>query len=229
MYKLYFGSTLMPITPEKIETKINNKNKTYTLLNSSEINILKDPGLTDISFDLLLPNLQYPFALYENGFQKAKYYLDIFERYKLDKTIFRLIVDRKLSVKNDFAYTSILVSLEDYTIKEDVKYGFDFMVSLKLKQYIHKTTTSVILPAEMDSSGVAISYTSSSTRADTTGNSPSNKSNIPSPYRVVEGDYLFNICKKFLGDGNRCWEIAKYNNIANPNVIVPGMSIYFPS
>lgn len=226
-YKMYFASTLLPVTPEKIQTKINNANKTYTLLNSSELNILKDPGLTDITFDVLLPNVKYPFAIYESGFKKAKYYLDIFEKYKAEKATFRFIVNRNLSSKNDFKYTSMLVSLEEYTLNEDVKYGFDYMVSIKLKQYIPKTTKTVTLPAEMDSAGVALQATTQ--RADTTGNSPSSGENIPNPYKVVDGDSLFNICKKFLGDGNRCWEVAKYNSISNPNVISVGDSIYFPS
>ena len=226
-YKVYLGGTLLPVTPEKIQTKINNKNKSYTLLNSSEMNILKDPGLTEFSFEALLPNMEYPFAIYESGFKEAKYYLDILEKYKSEKSTFRFIVNRNLSTKNNFKYTSMLVSLEDYTINEDVKYGFDYMVSIKLKQYIPQGTKAVVLPAEMDSSGVALQATTQ--RADTTGNQPSAAGNIPSPYIVVDGDSLFNICKKFLGDGNKCWDVAKYNNISNPNNISAGDSIYFPS
>ena len=226
-YKLYLGDTLLPVTPEKIQTKINNKNKTYTLLNSSEMNILKDPGLTDISFDALLPNVKYPFAVYENGFKQAKYYLDMLEKYKLNRTTFRFIVVRKVSSKYDFNYTSMLVSLEDYTINEDVKYGFDFMVSIKLKQYIPQFTKAVALPAEMDAAGVALQATTQ--RADTTGNSPIAEGNTPNPYVVVDGDCLFNICKKYLGDGNKCWEVASFNGFSNPNLISPGDSIYFPN
>ena len=40
-YKLYMAGTLMPITPSKVTVKINNQNKTMTLINGEEINILK--------------------------------------------------------------------------------------------------------------------------------------------------------------------------------------------
>ena len=32
-YKLYMAGTLMPITPSKVTVKINNQNKTMTLIN----------------------------------------------------------------------------------------------------------------------------------------------------------------------------------------------------
>lgn len=32
-YKMYLGGALMPITPSKVTVKINNQNKTMTLIN----------------------------------------------------------------------------------------------------------------------------------------------------------------------------------------------------
>ena len=54
----------MPITPSKVKVKINNQNETLTLISGEEINILKAAGLTDVSFDLLLPQVPYPCLLY---------------------------------------------------------------------------------------------------------------------------------------------------------------------
>ena len=44
-------------------------------------------------------------------------------------------------------------------------------------------------------------------------------------HTVVEGDTLFNIAKQYLGDGNRYLELAKSNNIANPDHIEVGQVI----
>ena len=41
-YKMYLGGVLMPITPSKVTVKINNQNKTMTLINGEEINIELD-------------------------------------------------------------------------------------------------------------------------------------------------------------------------------------------
>lgn len=50
-YKMYIAGALMPITPSKVKVKINNQNKTLTLINGDEINILKQAKLTDVSFE----------------------------------------------------------------------------------------------------------------------------------------------------------------------------------
>ena len=53
MYDVYLDKMLCPIAPEKIQLKVNNKNKTLILIDDGEINVIKKAGLTDISFDLL--------------------------------------------------------------------------------------------------------------------------------------------------------------------------------
>ena len=78
-YHIYLGDTELPIPPEKIDLKISGNNKTLTLINNGEINVLKHRDYLELSFELLLPQVQYPFAYYPNGFQKAQYYLDILE------------------------------------------------------------------------------------------------------------------------------------------------------
>ena len=64
-YKFYLGDILLPVSPSKITWKYGNQNKTTTLINYSEINIIKPMGLTEFTFDALLPNVKYPFAIYE--------------------------------------------------------------------------------------------------------------------------------------------------------------------
>ena len=47
-------------------------------------------------------------------------------------------------------------------------------------------------------------------------------------YTVVGGDTLWAIAEKFLGDGNRYPEIAKLNNIPNPDLINVGQVLTIP-
>lgn len=47
-------------------------------------------------------------------------------------------------------------------------------------------------------------------------------------YTVVKGDTLWAIAKKYYGDGNRYPEIARANNIANPNIIHIGQKLLIP-
>lgn len=92
-YKMYLDGVLMPITPSKVTVKINNQNKTMTLINGEEINILKAAALSDVSFELLLPQVSYPFT--NGGAQSASYYISLFERLKNSKEPFQWILNRQ--------------------------------------------------------------------------------------------------------------------------------------
>lgn len=143
-YDLYLGKMLMPITPSKIQMAIDNQNKTITLINDGEINLLKTAGLTTIKFTLLIPQVNYPFARYGgSGFISAETYLNYFEQLKTAKEPFQFIVSRCLPTGKLLFDTNITVSLEDYTITEEAKNGFDLEVSISLKQYKHFATKTI--------------------------------------------------------------------------------------
>ena len=141
MYSFYFGSLLLPITPQKLTTKIKGNNKTLTLVNEGDINFLRSPGLTEISFDIVLPMLgQYSFA---DSFRRPDYYLSVFENYMTSKTPFRFIVSRVSPSGRLLFDTNMKVSLESYNITEDATKGPDVTVSVTLKQYIDYATKTV--------------------------------------------------------------------------------------
>ena len=134
-YKLYLDGVLFPVAPSKVTVKINNQNETVTLINEGEANILKAAGLSDVEFDLLLPNTEYPFALYPETFRNARFYLDKLEELKLQKKSFQYIMTRAFPNNKKLFHTNMTVSLEDYSIVDDAGEGFDTTVKIKLKQY----------------------------------------------------------------------------------------------
>lgn len=142
-YDFYLDKCLLPIAPEKLRIKINSANKTMTLMNEGEINILKTPQLSDIEFECRIPQIQYPFAVYKSGFQGAAYFLNIFEQLKVEKKPFQFIVSRTMPSGKVLFSTNIKVSLEDYEITEQAKDGFDLTVKIKLKQYRDYGTKTV--------------------------------------------------------------------------------------
>ena len=139
-YRLYMDGILFPVTPSKITMKINGKNETVTLINEGEANILKSPGLTDVDFELLLPAVQYPFAVYPSGFRPAKYYLDKLEALMSAKSAFQYVVTRTDGTNQRLFDTSMKVSIESYDIVEDAGEGLDVTVKVKLRQYREFTT-----------------------------------------------------------------------------------------
>lgn len=143
-YDLYLGKMLMPITPSKISMAINNQNKTINLINDGELNLLKSAGLTDVQFTLLIPQVSYPFARYgDGGFVGASTYLDYFEQLKQAKAPFQFILSRCMPTGKALFDTNMTVSLEDYTITEEAKNGFDLQVAISLKQYKHYATKTI--------------------------------------------------------------------------------------
>jgi len=47
-------------------------------------------------------------------------------------------------------------------------------------------------------------------------------------YTVVKGDTLSSICRRFYGDASLYNKLARYNSIANPNLIYAGQQIRLP-
>jgi len=134
-YHFYLKKCLLPVPPAKLQIKIKNTNDTITLINEGEINLLKAAGLTEIEFECSIPQSKYPYAVYRVGFQDAAFFLNYFEKLKRDKIPFQFIVSRERPNGKRLIHTNIKVSLEEYTITEQVEEGFDLTVKIKLKQY----------------------------------------------------------------------------------------------
>lgn len=225
-YYFYLGKDiLLPVAPRKLQMKVKNANKTYTMVNEGEINLLKVPGLTDFEFDVLLPNVKYPFAVYKKGeFHRAFWYLKKLENLKVKKKKFQFIVSRKLPNGKVLFNTDITCSLEDYTVKEDAKeYGTDVMVTIKLKQYRDYATKTCKVKTKKKTKKKKVTKTKPRATTQNTAQ--------PKTYTVQKGDCLWNIAKKYYGDGSKYTVIYNENKdkIKNPNLIYVGQVLTIPA
>lgn len=206
-YNFYFsdgGDVLtFPITPGELTIKVGSNNKVVTLISEGDINILKSPSLTEIEFEARFPMRKYPYSREYSAFQN---YFDKFKDLKENKKPFRFIVAREMMKGGRTWDTNILVALEEFEINEDADEGDDVLITFTLKQYKEygvkqlsassiKTTTS----------------TSSITSPNTNAPSSNNKS---SSYTIKNGDCLWNIAKKFYGDGSKWTKIYNANKSA---------------
>lgn len=231
MYYFFVDDVMLPVPPAKMDVRFNNKNKTIDLINEGEVNVIKAQGLTDISFEVMLPNQYYPFAMYENNylssflakhskitpsFKKAEYFLSLFERLKASSEPFRLIITR-MSPRNEFLFdTNLLVTLEDYSINEDAGNGFDVQVPLTFKQYKYYSTKEVEVNEGEDGKKTA-------TIKDTREVSKK----VPRGYQVTKDMTVWEACKRASG-GSLDWQsIANLNGILNPDAIEQGTYLDF--
>ena len=223
-YDLYLDKCLLPVAPPKLSVKINNANETVTLINEGEINILKKAGLTDIEFECRIPQEKYPFAVYKSGFKGADFFLDYFESLKTGKAPFQFIVCRKRPNGKQLFDTNIRVSMEDYKITEDAKEGFDILVKIKLKQWRDYGTKTVNISFNMEKPKASVEPQRAAP------SSPSPKT--AQTYTVVKGDCLWNIAKRFYGNGSKYSIIYNANRSViggNPNLIYPGQVLTIPA
>ena len=213
-YHFFIGDLEMPYAPSELKVTIGSNNKTVDLINGNEINILKNPKLTEIEFDIELPRgRQYPFA---NKLVSAKTYTDYFEKLMLKKTPVKLVITRPNPATRtgiggtikDFESTVLTVSLEGYKMEENAENAYDVVVTLKFKEYVSYGNVK---------KAVITTTTSKPTQS-------ANKVTVSTPpkpvvsnktYTVKSGDCLWNIARAFYGDSTKWTTI--YN--ANKSVI----------
>lgn len=223
-YDFYLKKCLLPIAPPKLTIKINNANETVTLANEGEVNILKKAELTDIEFECRIPQEKYPFAVYKAGFRGADYFLDYFESLKTSKKPFQFIVCRKRPTGKRLFDTNIKVSMEDYKITEDAKNGFDILVKITLKQWRDYGTKTVNITFNMEKPKASVEPQ----REAVSSPAPA----TAQVYTVAKGDCLWNIAKKFYGNGSKYSTIYNANKSViggNPNLIYPGQVLTIPA
>ncbi len=223
-YDFYLNKCLLPVAPPKLTVKINNANKTVTLINEGQINLLKKAELTDLEFECRIPQEPYPFAVYKSGFKGADYFLDYFETLKMNQKPFQFIDCRTKPTGKRLFDTNIKVSMEDYKITEDAKEGFDLMVDIKLKQWRDYGTKTVNISFDMSRPKASVEPQRE------TGASPAPTE--AQTYTVVKGDCLWNIAKKFYGNGSKYSVIYNANRSViggNPNLIYPGQVLTIPA
>ena len=222
MYLVYIGGVLCPVTPSKMQTKIGGTNKVITLINEGQVNLIKSPALTEVSFELLLPNREYSFAVYKNGFVNAEYFLSFFENLKAGKKTLSIMCVRKDASGKPLYHSSLSVTLEEYTINESAADGTDVRVQLKFRQYRDFGTKTYKVQ-----NGKAVL----SQRPRNTASSPAPKS-VSKTYKVQNGDSLFSIAKYFYGNGgwdNQCKIInANKSKIVGQNAVKVGTVLTIP-
>ena len=137
-YQFYMNKILLPIPPETLTILSPNRNEVVELIDGSQINILKEPGLKEIQFEITIPQVEYPFAVYQRGlkFRNPEIFIKEFEALKKSKKPFQFIINRYVpriesgnKINSSFS-TNLKVSLEEFQHVEDANNGFDLKYSI---------------------------------------------------------------------------------------------------
>lgn len=213
-YLFYIDGMLLPITPPSLKTTIGSQNKTVTLINEGEINLLKAPSLIEISFTARFPMRKYPYSREVKDFQT---YFDKLKKLKEDKKPFQFIVVRDTVNGIPTWDTNLTVALETMTLNESHEYGDDVLIDIKLKQYKNFGVKTV------KASGTYL-------KGDVPDKRPV-QTVEQTTVKTKEEDNAYLLAKKTYGNGELWTEVVGANhNMLNPKKTlrsdVPRNSIY---
>lgn len=201
MYLFFLGVVPLPITPGALTIKTPSLNKTVNLINEGEINIPKQAGLREISFEFLLPQVQqYPFANYQLGRYTASIMIPLLNVWKNTMLPIQFIVTRMSPSGKILYFTNIKCLIEDFEYKEDAEeYGLDVMCSITLKEYKEYGTKSIKIEEPKPKEGDAATQDEQPKKA-TVKNKRSTAGKQAKKYTTVQkGDTAANIVKRETG------------------------------
>ena len=197
-YEVYLDKMLFPVAPSEITVKIKDKNEVIDLASGGEFVFGQKPGLSRISFVVLLPAHEYVWAQYKGGFKPPSYFLQKLEEVKVKGLAVDFAVIRNYDKSLD-SDTHMRVRLGEYTIKEDASKLMDDMeISVELIQ------DNPVLSKEVKFKNGKASLVKSRPAG-------AGKPKVPCTHTVTPGETLAEISRYYYGDSKYWINIAKAN------------------
>ena len=203
---------MLPVNPESFSFTEKHNNTSVNVNSIGEVNLIGKRGLTEGTISSFFPNQNYNFGN-NSGRKKPYVYVNTILKWKEEGKPVRLIVGGNINVQ---------VTIESFKYGEQDGTG-DVYYLLGVKEYRAVTVTKVKKKSTSKKKTTKKKTTTKKKR--TTENKPKQKT-----YTVKKGDCLWNIAKKFYGNGAKYTKIynANKSKIKNPNLIYPGQVLVIP-
>lgn len=187
----------IPINPGEIEISNGGKGEVYEISQLGEINVIKDPKLSEYAFEGIFPAHRYPFVTASILLEPQRY-IDYLEKWMATKRPIRFVFVGKSFEIN------VPASIEDFQYREVAGSGGDVEYSLRLKKYVFYSAKKVTVTNRPGTNQPVIEK---STPARPNDRIP------PRTYSLKSGDNLWKVAQLLLGSGARWKEIQTLNNI----------------
>lgn len=215
-YQLWFESDnktkiQLPVNPETFTVKNSANNSGAVVSGLGEVTVMNEPSPVQISFSSIFP------AAYFSGCSVKK---------PLPPTIYAMFFTTLIKYKKPVRFTASKFGVVMYVVVENFQYsesGGDvgtYEYSLTLKEYRSTKARQI-----------TVNKTTKKASVEKQKTARVNNKSIPKTYKVKEGDCLYNIAKKFYGDGEKWKKIYDTNKKiigSNPNLIKAGKVLTIP-
>lgn len=204
----------LPVLPGAIEIGDGGKGKSYDIMTLGEINVIKDPKLSEYTFASIFPVQRYPFVASDRLLGPAEYVEFIIKWMKTKRPI-------RFNFVGDTFNINTPASIEGFQWKEVAGSGGDIEYSLKLKRYVFYSAQRV----QVVQTAVAGAILSREAPARPDDRQPAQT------YTLVSGDTLWKVARSKLGNGARWPEIQRLNNITDAQIksLQIGMVLKLPA
>ena len=200
------GALQLPVKPTEFNVTVAHRNTVVNVIQLGDINLMGKTGLREVSLSSFFPAKDYNFSI--NSGRKAPIAcVNQLESWRNSGKPVRVIITDLLNME---------ATIESFTWGERDATD-DIYYTLALKEYKKIKTKQA---TETVATGAT----------ETTRETKAPESSSGKTYTVKAGDCLWNIAKRFYGDGSQYTKIATANGgtVTNPNTIHAGQVLTIP-
>ena len=205
-----------PVVPSTIGVNRSNNIDTQSVLKLGEVPIFNGTSLKTIELTSFFPNQEYDFCDYK-GFMKPYEFSDKIQKWMYEGKPLRVIITD--------SPTNMQCLIQQFdTVEQDGTR--DLYFTLNLLEY-RPIEVPNLIRSNTNSNSNNTQNTSRPNKVNT------NSSNQQKTHKVVKGDTLYDIAKKYYGNGNSYTKIKeanknKYPSLANSNIIYTSWELIIP-
>lgn len=199
----------MPVNPEHFKVQKNGSNDSVTIAGLGEATIIQNPKAVKISFSSFFPKSYFPGCNVKKPLMPHLYITQI-SSWMNDKIPVRLYITKCDIVR--------FVTIEDFSYSQSGGDVGSYNYSISLKEYRNIRVKQI----NVRNNKASVSQKSSG-RVNT--------QQKPKTYNLKSNDKLYNIAKRFYGDGEKWKKIYEANKKIigpNPNIIIAGQVLTIP-